>query len=150
MKFRHHCGIRLALTSGHITYVGTHWQTLLPVFHAEALARGCQCEQHPALVKSPTLPASAQAVKPLDESSAIAAGITALLKQGKADHFSADGLPDIAALSAQVGFSVEKDHALAVWRQMQNAPLQPNPAPNAKPSPAKKRSNTPKASTVST
>jgi len=47
MRFKHHSGIRLALTSGHVTQIGTQWQALLPVFHAEALARGCQCERRP-------------------------------------------------------------------------------------------------------
>jgi len=47
MRFKHHSGLRLALTSGHVTQVGTQWQDLLPVFHAEALARGCLCERRP-------------------------------------------------------------------------------------------------------
>jgi len=148
MKFKHHSGIRLALTSGHITCVGTDWQTLLPLFHAEALARGCHCERPLAPSKTQIISASTQAVTPLDEASAIAAGMSTLLKQGHNQGLTADGLPDMDVLSAQVGFTVEKDQALAVGRHMQSAPLAPGSVQASKPAAAKKRSSAPKASPI--
>jgi len=65
MRFKHPSGIRLALTSGHVTVVGTQWQTLSPLFHAEALARGCQSERRPPAEPAEAITRNPPSVEPI-------------------------------------------------------------------------------------
>lgn len=123
MKFRHPNGVRLALTTGHVTIVGPEWRLLLEMFHREALANGCECDQRTIRTTTHVPAASPQAVKQVDERDAIRTAIIKMLERASDPTFGSDftaaGTPNINTLAGLCGFRVDKDSALTVWGEMQ-------------------------------
>ena len=120
MKFRHNIGVRLSLTSGHVTFVGPDWRSLHERFHTEALSKGCECDQGTIRTRTLAQPiAGPNAVTPLNEPAAIRAALIRMLERNGEDDFNNDGLPSLKALAAECGFRVEKGAALAVWHELE-------------------------------
>lgn len=118
--------IRLASTSGHVTFVG-ETPTVIPTeFEREALGRGACTEERlnelKAKLAAATPAAGGQAALPLSEedqkkAAAIQTAIVELIAGAKADDFDKSGKPTVEALKAKLGFAVtaaERDAALAV------------------------------------
>lgn len=119
MKFRHIPGVRLALTSGLATFVGPEWRSLRVDFHREALANGCECDQTTIRTQNVEPPkASPDAVVPLDENAAIRKGLLDLVERNAEGDFTKDGTPNLKALAKLIGFTPEKQTALAVWSDL--------------------------------
>lgn len=120
MLFRHPAGVRLALTSGHVEIVGPEWQDLHEMFHREALAAGCECDQNTirtTTLQAPT--ASDAAVTPLDEAAGIRAALIRMVERNDDDDFTAAGTPNLKVLAKETGFKVNKTQALAVWHVLE-------------------------------
>lgn len=120
MKFRHPNTVRLALTTGHVTIVGPQWRDLHTMFHREALAKGCECDQRTIRTSTEAPPtASDAAVKDLDEAVAIREALIRMVERNDEDDFTAAGAPNLKALAKETGFKVDKTQALEVWHQLE-------------------------------
>lgn len=119
MRFRHPHGVRLALTSGHVTIVGPEWRPLRPEFHREAMAKGCECDQSTVRTQPQQPPkASDQAVVPLAEADQIRKVLIVMVDRNAEDDFTTAGTPNLTTLAKELGFRPEKETALAVWHQL--------------------------------
>jgi len=121
MKFRHHTGVRLALTSGLVTLVGPDWRPLREEFHREALAKGCECDQSTIRTQELKPPAggSTEAVTPLDERTKIRAALIRMVERNGEDDFTASGTPNLNTLSKEAGFRVDRTVGLEVWHELE-------------------------------
>ena len=131
MKFRHNIGVRLSLTSGHVTLVGPDWRSLHERFHTEALSKGCECDQGTIRTRTLAQPiAGPNAVTPLNEPAAIRAALIRMLERNGEDDFNNDGLathaggscrrlPGASGCQAWTRSRIEETHA--------NEPLQRAP-----------------------
>lgn len=119
MKFRHPDGVRLALSSGHVTLVGPDWQPLQEMFHQEALTKGCECDQ--TTIRTRTLePAVAgpNAVTPLDERAKIRKALILMVERNGEGDFTGSGAPNINIVSKECGFRADKGLVLEEWNSM--------------------------------
>lgn len=124
MQFRHPDGARLALTTGHVTHVGPDWAPLHPLFHAEALAKGCECDQRTIRTREVVTPrASGAAVKALDESELIRGALMTLAQRQHPGDLTADGMPDLKVVASLCGFRAKKETVHALWYELVDASL---------------------------
>jgi len=128
MQFRHPDGVRLALTTGHVTHVGPEWTPLHHMFHAEALAKGCECDQRTIRTRHAVVPrASDAAVRPLDESEAIREALVTLSRRQQPGDLTADGMPDLKVVASLCGFRAKKEVVHAIWYDLVDANLGADP-----------------------
>lgn len=119
--------IRLASTSGHVTFISETPAVIPSEFEGEALGRGACTEDRlnelkAKLAAPASTPAGGQQGLPLSEedqkkAAAIQTAIVELIAGAKADDFDKAGKPTVEALKAKLGFAVtaaERDAALAV------------------------------------
>lgn len=119
MQFRHPDGVRLALTTGHVTHVGPEWTPLHEMFHAEALAKGCECDQRTIRTRHAVVPrASDAAVRPLDESEAIRAALMTLAQRQHPGDLTAEGMPDLKVVASLCGFRAKKETVHGIWYEI--------------------------------
>lgn len=124
MQFRHPDGARLALTTGHVTYVGPEWTPLLSLFHAEALAQGCECDQQTIRTRPAHVPrASEAAVKPLDEPELIRNALITLAQRQHPGDLTGDGMPDLKVVASLCGFRAKREVVYAIWHDLVDASL---------------------------
>ncbi|MGO1000756.1 hypothetical protein [Lysobacter sp. CA196] len=124
MQFRHPDGARLALTTGHVTFVGPEWTPLPPLFHAEALAAGCECDQRTIRTRAAIVPrASDAAVRPLDEPHLIREALITLAQRQQPGDLTGDGMPDLKVVAALCGFRAKKEVVYAIWHDLVDASL---------------------------
>lgn len=115
--------IRLASTSGHVTFVGETPAVIPTEFEREALSRGACTEERLNELKSKlSAAAGGQQGLPLSEedqkkAAVIQTAIVELIAGAKVEDFDKAGKPTVEALKAKLGFAVtaaERDAALAV------------------------------------
>ncbi len=134
MQFCHPLGVRLALLSGHATFVGKEWQELDPIFHQAALEKGCHCDQQVIGERPQHRPSTgANATKQLDEPAAIRTAIIKMLERkdtpdGEGDFTAADN-PNTNVVASLCGFKPSKDQVLEVWHALQKEVANPTDAP---------------------
>jgi hypothetical protein len=139
MKFRcpNNTPIRVASTSGHVAIVGPEFRELPESLHAEALTKGCICDQQIVQAVDPT----ADPYSKVAGANAVATGgeralIKAALKQMLLDRienphsprdaddvdprFTPDKLPQVEYVSKIAGIAVSKSDVLAVWKELQD------------------------------
>lgn len=119
MKFRSPTGdaIHVALTNGLTANVTPEGVELDPVFHREAIARGCVPDTLPdgaVTEKQPAGPA-------FDRKEVIAKALQEMLDGSNPDDFKKDGTPDLRQVSRRVGFQVQRDEVETAWAEI-NAP----------------------------
>ena len=137
MKFRHSEGVRLALTSGHVTHVGPEWVELPDFFHQAAILAGCQSDNTvtPEFSKadaSVARHAAEKAPEPTEKEVAAAkintnedtravlrTGLIRMIESGKG--FTKAGLPDMRVLRAETGIDFDREVALSVFEEMKAA-----------------------------
>lgn len=113
MKFRSTTGeeVHISLTTGHTALVGTELTELSPIFHKEAIARGC-------------LPEGVEPDEAADTSGSfnrkqVIVDALNLMMDGDTDgDFKADGKPNLTALNKRVGFQVARDEADEIWTEV--------------------------------
>lgn len=121
MRFRHPEGVRLALTSGHVAHVGTDWTEIAPIFHHEALANRCQCDQMvtPDVTSAPTPKASEDAQANVDEATVLRAALIRMIERHGPDDFTAAGLPNQNTLRKESGISVDRELAFRLFHELE-------------------------------
>lgn len=120
MKYRHNQGVRLALTSGHVVFVGQEWQELHERFHGAALENRCEVDQGIIHAVEPAkVEASAQAVVNTDDVTVIRAALKTMLERVDDDDFTVTGLPSIKAVRTLSGIEVEKDVVYKIFRELE-------------------------------
>lgn len=119
MKYRHHKGVRLALTSGHVTTVGTDWQTLHPRYHEKALAAGCQVDQG-IIEKPPVAPpaSSPQAQVNTDEVSILRKALIKMIERNADNDFTESDKPNLKTLRKEAGIEFDKDVAYRLYEEL--------------------------------
>jgi hypothetical protein len=102
--------VHIALVTGHTALVGTEFGELDARFHREAIAQGCipfgTAAEEPA-AKGATF----------DRRQVILDAINAMLDGSDENDFTADGKPNVAKLSARVGFNVDRSERDALWAE---------------------------------
>lgn len=121
MKFRsRHGEIRVSLLSGHSAVVGEQWRELDPMFQAEALAKGAECDQGRFAAETPK---GIEAENPhangeVTHEIAYRNAIATMLNRDQAGDFTSAGLPDIRRVSQLVGFQANKEGVYGVFHAM--------------------------------
>ncbi len=119
MQYRHPQGVRLALTSGHVTHVGTEWQPLDERFHTEALLNGCQIDE--GIVdtgKKVANKASPEGFTNTDDTSVIRSALQRMIVRNKQGDFTASDLPNLKVLAHEAGIPIDKDLAYGIFRDL--------------------------------
>lgn len=115
MKFRSPTDepVHVALTNGLTAQVTPEGVDLDPVFHREAIARGCV----PATLTAADVTAMEQrpADPVFDRKAVIAKAIQDMLDGTNPDDFKKDGTPNMRQVSRRVGFQVHRDEVDAAW-----------------------------------
>lgn len=105
--------VSIGLTSGHmhvITFDGTDTPAM---FRREAIAQGCLTDPSERDVEQP---------KPeFDRKEVIKAQITAMMDGDVEGDFKADGTPNLNALAKRCGFTVQRDEADAIFKEVSEA-----------------------------
>lgn len=119
MQYRHNQGVRLALTSGHVTHVGTEWQPLDERFHSAALEAGCEVDKGIIPAAKEIKPqASPDAVTNTDDTSVIREALKRMLERDVQGDFTADNLPNLKVLAREAAIPVDKELAYRVFREL--------------------------------
>lgn len=112
MKFRTRKGkVRLATTSGHVTWLNEEWKELPELFHIEAWSSGCISEDMAAVL---------QGGGPSFEESRRENIIEAIREMEKADDpslFTDTGLPNLKKLREYAGFEVTSEERDDAWAE---------------------------------
>lgn len=127
MKFRHATGVRLALTSGHITEVGPDWVELDQRFHQEALSLGCEVDKTVITSrKEVKIEGSENAPKLLDEDLIIKETLILMRGRNKKGDFTGSGMPNVVTVSSLAGIRTNKEQVYAMWRlvEQESAPAE--------------------------
>lgn len=137
MKFRspNVTPVRVASTHGHVAIVGSEWRELPEVLHAEALAKGCICDQQIMQAVDPTAdpygPPSPNGIVTGGERALIKAALKQMLldraenphtpREGQEEdpRFTPDNLPQVDYVSKIAGISANKSDVLAAWKELQ-------------------------------
>lgn len=138
MKFRcpNNIPIRVASTTGHIAIVGPEFRELPAALHADALAKGCICDQQIVQAVDPTADpysnvAGANAVITGGERALIKQALKSMLidrienphvpseDQPTDSRFTPDNLPQVDYVSQIAGISANKVDVLDVWQELQ-------------------------------
>jgi len=95
--------IRVALLTGHTTFIGHEWQELDERYHREALTLGAQTEasENRVVQLPPAIDAS--------ETDAIRSALVQMLNDTDPEHFNAAGLPNLKTVRERVGFNANRD-----------------------------------------
>ena len=124
MQFRHPTGVRVESTSGHVANVGPEWRELPPVLQADALAKGCECDQTTFKAEKVELKSSPEAAaRPADHDAVIREALELMLaRKGDADFegdFTADNSPNAKVVGKLAGLNARKEDVMRVFRAMQ-------------------------------
>lgn len=112
----------VASTNGHAARIGTAWRELPACLHAEAIAAGAitnnMDDATAALQVAKVVPEPAHAAD--EPAELIRSGIIRMLETDDEDAMTKAGAPNLSKLSAEVGFNVDREQMLAVWREMES------------------------------
>lgn len=113
MKFKSPTAATVAvhLTSGHCAQVTEAGVELDPIFHREAIARGCI----PVGIEGKKVDAKTDPTRP----EVIRAAIEKMLDSVEEGDFTADNKPDLKKLAQLAGFKVSREERDAAWELMQ-------------------------------
>lgn len=106
-------------TTGHCAVVGAEWRELPPALHAAAITAGCEVDQARTKATAHKPEASADAVDQSDEAALVTKAIKALLKRNDAEDFTNDGIPKVAAVNKECGFTATKSQVMEAWGALQ-------------------------------
>lgn len=95
--------IRVALLTGHATFIGHDWQELEERYHREALKLGAQTEAAENRVVS--LPPAVDN----SETAAIRGALIQMLNEAEPEHFNAAGQPNLKTVRELAGFNANRD-----------------------------------------
>lgn len=121
MQFRSRSGtIRVCLLSGHAVVIDQNWRELDPMFHADALKQGAECDQGRFAAETPK---GIEAENPhangeVTHEIAYRNAIATMLNRDQAGDFTSAGLPDIRRVSQLVGFQANKEGVYGVFHAM--------------------------------
>lgn len=87
---------------------------VVPEMHAEVMAIGAQPEGE---LTGATIAHTFEPSDPLERKAVIFAGFTALAERNSREDFTAVGLPQARALTAQIGFEVEPRDRAELWSE---------------------------------
>ena len=119
MRFRHETGVRLALLSGPIVWVGTDWTELPPNFQEAAMKAGCQIDGNEisAIQQEPEQPKATILVA--DEvRQIIRTTLIRMIERNADGDFTAAGLPNLKTLLRESGVPCEKEVALNIYEEL--------------------------------
>lgn len=105
--------VHISLTSGHTALVTPEGVDLSPLFHKEAVARGC--------IPSGMVGAVVKSEPVFDRAAVIRQAMTAMLDGNSADDFTTNGKPDLRKLNARVGFQVAREEADKLFADLTEA-----------------------------
>lgn len=109
--------VRIALTTGHITFVETEWTLLNRRFWSHAFAMGCETKDGKGRTENldgMTLDQRKEAILAMMQ--------TFEESEDKAGLFNAKGIPDSARLTDRLGFPVGDDEVVVLWDEFQDTP----------------------------
>lgn len=122
MKFRSPTAepVFLALHTGHTAVVTREWAPLDPIFHTSAFEKRCECDKE-GVIAPTDVPVQGAAVSDsrfasIDDHYRVA--LKTMLERSEEGDFTADGLPNIKAVSKVCGFGAVKEDVLRVYRDM--------------------------------
>lgn len=102
--------VSIGLTSGHMLVVERAGTDVPPMFRREAIARGC--------LTSPDEVIDPDQDPDFDRKKVIADAIRSMLDGDNEGDFKNDGTPNLNALQKRVGFSVQREEADAVFKEV--------------------------------
>ena len=121
MRFRHEEGVRLALLSGPIVWVGKDWVELPLNFQEAAMKAGCEIDQSeipaiqvdPETLKAPILVAD-------EVRQIVRTALIRMIERNADGDFTAVGLPNLKTLLRESGVPCEKEVALSIYAELQH------------------------------
>lgn len=103
--------VSVNLTSGHTANILPEGTELDPMFHREAIARGCT----PEGIEKPKAPDT----KPeFDRNAVVRKALNDMLDGQDPHDFKKDGTPDLRAVTKRVGFQVSREDVEANWAEL--------------------------------
>lgn len=105
--------VSINLTSGHTAYVKEEGTELDPMFHREAIARGCTPE---GIAK----PKPNEAAPQFSRAEVIRKALNEMLDGQDPSDFKKDGTPDLRAVAKHIGFQPQRDEVEAIWAELQD------------------------------
>lgn len=110
MKFKSTSGesVHIALTSGHTTIVTPEGVDIAPIFHKEAIAKGCM----PVGVEDAVVQGAGGA---FNREAVIKKALTEMLDGNAAEDFTANGKPDLRRVNARIGFQATRSEVDAIF-----------------------------------
>ena len=107
--------IHISLTSGHSALVGAEPVELAPIFHREAIARGCV----PANMSKAAREAGTEKGTPtFDRKAVIKKALEDMIADGDEEEFTGNGIPKLPAVRKRTGFGVDKEEMTVVWEEL--------------------------------
>ena len=103
--------IHIALLNGHTAVVPPGGVELAPMFHREAIARGCLPETLEGHVE-------VSGEKGFQRAKVIGENMEAMIKEALPKDFTATGNPDLRKLNALCGFQVSREEADTIWAEV--------------------------------
>jgi hypothetical protein len=146
MKFKSptNADIYVATTGGICAQVGPEWRDLPAGLHKAAIMAGCVSDNMDPDVINPPAPVLSSAE--FDRAAVVSNSIKTLLEADGVEGFTAEGVPDLVAVSKLSGFEVDRGEMLKAWNELNKAvdigatevadhslPGEEVPAPKAKP-----------------
>lgn len=113
MKFRSPTDdiVCIALTTGDTCVIGVEYTEIDPMFNREAIARGC-------LPEGVEIPKAKAPDAAFDRKAVITDAINDMLDGGVEGDFTKDGKPNLDALCARIGFTIDRKERDAVWNEI--------------------------------
>lgn len=109
--------IHISLTSGHAALVGAEPVELAPMFHREAISRGCVTTQ---MSKAAREAGTKKGAPTFDRKAVIKKALEDMIAEGNEDEFTNNGIPKLPAVRARAGFGVEKEEMVIIWEALAN------------------------------
>lgn len=107
--------IHISLTSGHAALVGSEPVELAPIFHREAIARGCV----PSNMSKAARAAGKETGTPtFDRKAVIKKALEDMIADGDEEEFTNNGIPKLPAVRARAGFGVDKEEMVVIWEEL--------------------------------
>jgi len=118
MKFKSptNADIYVATTGGICAQVGSEWRDLPAGLHKAAIMAGCVSDNMAEDVINPPAPVLTSAQ--FDREAIITNAVKTLLEADGVEGFTAEGVPDLDALSKLCGFDVDRGEMLNAWNEL--------------------------------
>jgi len=121
MQFKSPTGkdIYVATTGGIAAQVRPEWRDLPAGLHKAAIMAGCVTDNMAEDVINPPAPVVSSAE--FERGKVIESAVKTLLEADGTEGFTAEGVPDLEALSKLTGFDVSRGEMLAAWNELNKA-----------------------------